>query len=454
MPKIQETDHLEDMNPIAGDRHEPLMVEKEILTESIADTEENRFEEVESSVSSLGRPSPLGITREISRTTTEGSESDLLLHRPDTPSLRPQTKAPESISVQKELKIEMESFSEQLMTAPLPPVHTFPSLPTELLEDLPALPPSEPSSRPGTPEFVADPPGESPSLTPPENRSNAKVDVGYLRLPLGISRFLSGDRDLPLPSPDPSADSGYAGVSLQSGPDIPSLLPESRNSGHVTSANVPQPSDDLEDEDPSLSLFRDRAQAVSVPQVGLRSPMFPGASGFRQLLGTINFSTPHLVSQPSGDPEDEDPSLSSFVDGAQAISVAQVGLHSPMFPGASGFGHLSGTVDLSPRDSGDEDPSLSPFGDGTIQVAPAAQVGLHSPTFPGASGFGHLLGAADSSAQRFFPQQGGTDTDDKPAHDSITLKNDNQCRSPPSIEIDAPAENGGKESEEGWTSLS
>lgn len=244
LPTIPEADHLEDIK-------------------------EENSEEAKSSTSSP-RSSPLDITREIVRLVVESSEGDLFLSHSD--GSRPQTEAPGSTFAP---EIKMGSFPEQITTAPLPSADSFLSSPVGPLEDLPALPSSEPSTRPSTP----DPVGESIFPKPRESHLNKKAKA-ELRLPSGDSRILLGDKDLPLLSPDQSAESEYT--------------------------NVSQSNDDLEDEDPSLSSFGGGiVQTVPVAQVGLRSPMFPGASGFGLLLGAINSSTQRFFPQGGLDINDE-----------------------------------------------------------------------------------------------------------------------------------------------------
>lgn len=231
-------------------------------TDHLEDIKEEGSEEDKSSTSP--RSSPLDITREIVRLVVESSEGDLFLNHSDTS--RPQTEVLGSTFVEVP-EIETGSFPEQITTAPLPSADSFSSSPVGPLEDLPALPPSEPSTRPSTP----DPVGESiyPKLRESHLNEKAKAE---LRLPTGVSRVLLGDQDLPLPSPDQSAESEYT--------------------------NVSQPNDDPEDEDPSLSSFGDGiVQTVPVAQVGLRNPMFPGASGFGLLLGAINSPTQRFFPQ-------------------------------------------------------------------------------------------------------------------------------------------------------------
>lgn len=247
LPAIPEADHLED-------------------------TKEESSEEAKSSTSSPRSP-PLDITREIVRLVVESSEGDLFLNHSD--ASRTQTEALGSTFVEEVPEIETESFPEQITTAPLPSADSFSSLPVGPLEDLPALPSSEPSTRPSTP----DPVGESiyPKLRESHLNEEAKAE---LSLPSAVSRILLSDQDLPLLSPDQSAESEYT--------------------------NVSQPNDDPEDEDPSLSLFGDGiVQTVPVAQVGLRNPMFPGASGFGLLLGAINSPTQRFFPQGGLDINDE-----------------------------------------------------------------------------------------------------------------------------------------------------
>lgn len=282
----------EDVELITNDNCESSTSGKQILTEPIPEVEASRSEGVESSASPVG-PSAPEVARGVVGPAIESSESDL---SSNISRLRLQNEGPNSTFVEKGPEIKMRSLSERIITAPLPPADTSSSSPIE-----PALPSGEPSSRPGTPEPTI--------LTFPENHLNTKAKAGHLHLPPSIPRTPSGDQILL--SPDLSVN----------------------------------------------------------------------------------------VSQSVGDPEDEDPSLSSF-------------------------------------------------GNGIVQTVPVAQVGLRSPMFPGVSGFGLLLGAVDSTSRRFFPQQGGLDIDDEPDYGSTAPEKDN---------LDGPAEHGDKsdqEGEEGWNSLS
>lgn len=299
---------MRDAQLIADDRHQSLTTDKHRLTESIADIEASHPKEVESSVSSL-KPSATEITPAIVSLAVEGSESGL---RSDIFHLRLQTEVPGSIFVEKRLEFETRSLLEQIITVPLPPADTLSPSPTEPLEDLPALPSSEPSSRPGTPEIAAGSSGLSP-LKFSENRLNTEAKAEYLRLSSGISQTPSGDQDLLPLSPDLSADSEYAnGASFRPEYNTPSISPEFQDPGYLDSADASHPIDDPKDEDPSLSSFGSGiVQTVPVAQVGLRSPMFPGASGFGLFLGAVDSTTRRFFPQQGSSGIDDDPDYDS-----------------------------------------------------------------------------------------------------------------------------------------------
>lgn len=296
---------MRDVQLIADDRHESLTTDKNRLTESILEVEGIHLKEVGSSVLSL-RPSAPEITPETTRPAVSGSAIGL---RSDISRLW--TKGLGSIFVEKGPEAETGSFLEQIITVPLLLADTHSSSATEPLEDLPALPLSEPSSRPGTPKIAAGS-GEFSSLKFPENRLNTKAKAEYLRLSSGISRTPSGDQDLLL-SPDLPADKEYASdASLQLEHNTPSISPEFQDLGYLASANVSHPINDLEDEDPSLSSFGSGiVQTVPVAQVGLRSPMFPGASGFGLFTGAVDSTTRRFFSQKNSSDIDDEPDYNS-----------------------------------------------------------------------------------------------------------------------------------------------
>lgn len=248
----------------------------------------------------------MDITRETAKLVVQDSESHLFLNRLDT--FRPdlQTEAPGPNFVEKEPKIERGSFPE-ITTTPFPETDNFSYLPVGPLKDLPALPPSEPSSRPGTPDSVAGRPvGESISPKLRGSQLSTKAKAEHLRLPSSVPRINLDDQDLPLLSSDQSADSKYT--------------------------NVSQSTDDPEDEDPSLSSFGSGiVQTVPVAQVGLRSPMFPGTSGFGLLLGAIDSSTRRFFPQQGGldiNEESDDDSPAPDKD-TQSRSTLSIGIDAP-----------------------------------------------------------------------------------------------------------------------------
>lgn len=272
--------------------------------------EESRTKEVQSSTSPPSSSPPPDITRETAGLVVEDSESGLSLNRLDTFRSHLQIEAPEP-NLEKEPKIERGSFPKQITTTPLPQTDNFSYLPAEPLENLPALPPSEPLSRSGTPDPVAGPVGES--VSPKLRGSHLSTKAEYLRLPSDVPRINLDDQDLPLLSSDQSADSKYT--------------------------NVSKPTDDPEDEDPSLSSFGSGiVQTVPVAQVGLRSPMFPGTSGFGLLLGAIDSSTRRFFPQQSGlDINEESDDDSPAPDkGNQSHSTLSIGIDTPTENGGEG----------------------------------------------------------------------------------------------------------------------
>lgn len=275
--------------------------------------EESRIKEVRFSTSPLSSPPLPDVTRETAGLVVEDFDSGLSLNRLDAFRPHLQTEAPGPSFVEKEPKIERGSFSEQIITTPLPQTSNFSYLPVGPLEDLPVLPPSEPSSRSGTPDPVTGPASEAISPKLRGSHSSTKAKAEYLRLPSDVPRINLGDQDLPLSS-DQSADNKYT--------------------------NVSQPTDDPEDEDPSLSSFGSGiVQTVPVAQVGLRSPMFPGASGFGLLLGAIDSSTRRFFPQQSGldiNEESDDDSPAPDKD-SQSRSTLSIG------------------IDASTEDGGEED---------------------------------------------------------------------------------------------------
>lgn len=296
-----------DAQLIADDHHESLGTDKNRLIESITEVEASHPKEVGSSALSL-RPSEPETTPETARPAVPGSESGL---SSGISRLRLWTEGLGSIFVEKGPEVETGSFLEQIITVPLPPVDTHPSSPTESLEDLPALPSSEPSSRPGTPETAAGS-GEFSSPKFPEDRLNTKAKAEYLRLPSGISQTPSSDQDLLPLSPDLSADSKYASdTSLQREHNTPSISPEFQNLEYLASASVSHPIDDPEYEDPSLSFGSGIIQTVPVAQVGLRSPIFPGASGFGLFPSAVDSTTRRFFPQQGGSDIDDEPDYDS-----------------------------------------------------------------------------------------------------------------------------------------------
>lgn len=295
---------MRDAQLIADDRHESLTTDKNRLTESILEVEGSHLKEVGSSALSL-RPSALEIIPETTKLAVSGSGIGL---RSGISSLW--TEGLGSIFVERGPGAETGSLLEQIITAPLLLADTHSSSVTEPLEDLPALPLSEPSSRPGTPKIAAGS-GEFSSLKFPENRLNTKAKAEYLRL--SISRTPSGDQDLLPLSPDLPADNEYSSdASLQPEHNTPSISPEFQDVGYLASASVSHTINDPEDEDPSLSSFGSGiVQTVPVAQVGLRSPMFPGASGFGLFPGAVDSTTRRFFPQKNGSDIDDEPDYNS-----------------------------------------------------------------------------------------------------------------------------------------------
>lgn len=346
LQRIPEVDSLEGAKSIIQDPLEPLMKQEPIPTGLAAGIKGDHYQGSEYPALSPSEPSPPEATPEVAKLVAGNlvNQRSALATSGPSPIPHPQPKAPEPASTETGLEIERGSSPELIIAAPLPPVDMSLSA-TKSLEDLPALPLNGPSSRPDTPKTTVDPSNEPTLLKFPESRSNKKVDVKHLHLPSDIPRDPSSDGDLPLLSPDPTADSEYAGgVSLQS----------RSATSHSNDANAPRL---------------------------------------------------------AGNPEDEGESLSSF-------------------------------------------------GDGTIQAIPVAQVGLGNPMFPGTSRSGGFLGTTDSPTQRFFPGLSGPvdiDEFEELAHDPTVSEKDNERGSVPSIEVNAPVEEGsenGEKGEEGRNPLS
>lgn len=289
LPTIPEIDRLDNVKTVARDRHESPTADKSILAELVAGTKENHYQEVESSALPPTKLSSSESTRDVIKPVVEDPVTD---KRPGhsniqgpSPSLHSQTEGEDAFAKQ-ESEIGKKVSPELIITAPLPPVDSSSHFSTtKPLEDLPSLPLDESSSRPSTPKFVVDPPTET---TPkfPHSRSNKRVDVEHLRLPSSTLR------DLPLLSPDPATGNKYpGGVSLQLGLDTSPL----------NDTNASQTTDDPEDEDPGMSSFGDGTiQAIPVAQVGLRSPMFPGTSRSKNVLGATDSPTQRFFPQISG----------------------------------------------------------------------------------------------------------------------------------------------------------
>lgn len=196
------------------------------------------------------------------------------------------------------VKGRLGSVSSTITPPPLTTTHQLtpasPSLVTPALGygDLLEFSKRKPDSRPSTPRApqivinsIDSPNG--PDILPFPGRRSPKVDVAHLRLPSDIPR----DPGLPQILRQESSQSQFTGgVSLSgpqdfTSPDPPSLSTAARNFGTPSAIIYGDP----EDEDPSLSSFGDgELQGIPVAQVGLRSPMFTSSSKAQGFLRANN----------------------------------------------------------------------------------------------------------------------------------------------------------------------